>query len=289
MTRFVIAVILCLVNLLPASAQPDTEVYLLDLQYLRGKYVVSNPISVSLKNPGYDNQPSFSKDSQFLYYVATRDGQTDIVVANVYTKTRKWLSDTPEGGEYSPNLSPDKQFISAVQLENSGRQLLWRYSADSEQENILIPDAKIGYYAWVNPNMLVGFVLGEPNTLEVFDVSSGTKKKITENVGRSIHLIPKSSQVSYISKQEEEWNIMSLNPKTGKTKPITCSLTGSEDMAWTPQKHILMGKEGKLYVKNPKKDEQWKEITSFAKFGFTGVTRLAVSPDGTKLAVVVSE
>ncbi|MEL7147110.1 MAG: hypothetical protein AAFO69_12125, partial [Bacteroidota bacterium] len=93
----------------------------------------------------------------------------------------------------------------------------------------------------------------------------------------------------YISKQDDEWNIMSLNPKTGKSKFITCSLTGSEDMAWTPEKHIFMGKNGRLYVKKPGKDDEWKEIRSFSRFGFKGVTRIAVSPDGKKLAVVVSE
>ena len=289
MTRFVIVFFLCGASFLGAIAQPDTEIYLLDLKYSKGKYFVTNPTSVSLGNPGYDNQPSFSHDGQFLYYVATRNGQTDIVVANVYAKTRKWLSNTPDGGEYSPTLTPDKKFISAVQLENSGRQLLWSYSADSEQEKILIPDAKIGYYTWVNPNMLAAFVLGDPNTLQVFDLGAGTQKKITENIGRSLHLIPKSSQVSFINKNTEEWYIMSLNPKTGKTKPIIAALENSEDMAWTPRKHILMGKDGKLYMMNPRKKEDWKEITSFSKMGFRGVTRLAVSPDGTKLAVVVSE
>ena len=66
------------------------------------------------------------------------------------------------------------------------------------------------------------------------------------------------------------------------------SLTGAEDMTWTPDKRILMGKENKLFFKNPKKDKKWIEIESFNQLGYTGISRVVVSPDGKKLAVVVS-
>ena len=67
MKRFVITLCLVLAFSQFANAQPDTEVYLLNLIYKNGEYVVERPVSVSKKNPGYDNQPSFSGDGQFLY------------------------------------------------------------------------------------------------------------------------------------------------------------------------------------------------------------------------------
>lgn len=269
-------------------SQPDTEVYLLDLTFADGTYTVSNPISISKGNPGYDNQPSFSSDGQYIYYAATRDGQTDILSVNLTTNERKWLSNTSEGGEYSPQLSPDQKYVTAVQLENNGTQLLWKYPIANEKSEVLIEEAKIGYYVWANDQKIVAFVLGEPHTLQIFDISEKSSIKVTENIGRSIHRIPSSSKVSFISKKEKEWMIMSLNPKNGKTKIITCSLTGAEDMTWTPDKKILMGKENKLFFKNPKKDKKWMEIESFNQLGYTGISRVVVSPDGKKLAVVVS-
>lgn len=269
-------------------AQPDTEVYLLDLTYSNGSYQVSNLKSISQGNPGYDNQPSFSEDGQHLFYVATRNGQTDIVSVNLSTDEQEWISETSEGGEYSPQLTPDQKSVSAVQLENNGTQLLWQYSLADKTGEVLIEKAKIGYYAWANDQLIVAFVLGEPNTLQIFKTSDNTSEKVTENIGRSIHKIPASSKISYISKKEEEWMIRSLNPKNGKTKAITCALTGVEDMAWTAEKRILMGKENKLYFKNPKKDKNWIEIESFNDLGLSGITRLAISADGKKLAVVVS-
>lgn len=289
MIRFLLLSIISLLLTGVLMAQSGTEIYILDLEFNNGRYQVSNPKSISLDNPGYDNQPSFSPDGQYLYYVATRNGQTDIVCVNILSDTRTWISDTPEGGEYSPQLSPDKKFISAVQLENSGRQLLWKYFIESEEDQVLIEKAKIGYYSWVNNQQLVAFVLGEPNTLQIFNLANNTSEIITENIGRSIHQIPGSGKVSFISKKEKEWMILTLNPKNGKTKPITCSLTGSEDMAWTAEKRILMGKDGKLFFKNPKKDKQWNEIISYNAFGLEGITRMAVSPDGKKLAVVINE
>ena len=112
---------------------------------------------------------------------------------------------------------------------------------------------------------------------------------ITEQIGRSLHKIPRSKKISYLSKKEDEWKIYALDPKNGKSKLITCSLTGAEDMAWTKEKYLVMGKGGKLFTKHPKKDKEWKEITSFSSFGYKNVTRIAISPDGKKIAVVVDE
>ncbi len=285
--KITLSILFLLISFL-TFAQPSTEIYLLDLSFVNKNYEVSNPVSISLDNPGYDNQPSFSPDGQFLYYVATRNSQTDIVAVNILADSRNWVNNTPDGGEYSPNLSPDKKFISAVQLETSGRQLLWKYKQNDLQESeILIEEAKIGYYSWVNTHKLLAFVLGEPSTLQFFDLKNNTSEIITENIGRSINKIPGSNKISYISKMEKEWKIYAFNPRNKKSKLITCSLTSSEDMAWTKEKYILMGKGGKLYAKHPKKDSKWKEISSFNKLHFGNPTRLAVSPDGKKLAVVV--
>ncbi|MGB3464186.1 MAG: hypothetical protein WBA74_02915 [Cyclobacteriaceae bacterium] len=271
------------------TAQPDTEVYLLDLSYKDGKYTVSNPKSISANNPGYDNQPSFDQSGKYLYYVATRNGQTDIVQVNLENNSKTWISNTPEGGEYSPVLSPAEKFVSAVQLENSDRQLLWKYPLESGNAEVLIKEAKIGYYCWIDKDRLAAFVLGEPSTLQVFNVNENTSKRIAENIGRSLHLIPGKDRISYISKEEKEWTIWSFNPKNGKSKRVTCSLTGSEDMAWTAENSILMGKDNKIYYKNPRRDKQWNEIESFTALNMDGITRMAVSPDGKKLAVVVNE
>ena len=63
-------------------AQPDTEVYLVDMNTSNGKIQLSNPRNIS-NNQGYDNQPSFF-DKNEIIFASTRQGQTDILKFNVF-------------------------------------------------------------------------------------------------------------------------------------------------------------------------------------------------------------
>ena len=58
-------------------------------------------------------------------------------------------------------------------------------------------------------------------------------------------------------------------------------------MAWTKDGTILMGKGDLLY--QFKKETGWLQIADLTKFGLTGITRLAVSADSKKIAIVVNE
>ena len=64
------------------------------------------------------------------------------------------------------------------------------------------------------------------------------------------------------------------------------TLPEAEDMCWLPDGTILMGKDDILYTFKKGKDVDWNEVASLEEFGIKNITRLAISPDGTKLAVV---
>ena len=100
-------------------AQPDTEVYLVDMKTVDGKIQLSNPRNVS-DNQGYDNQPSFY-DKNVIVFASTRQEQTDILKFNVLEgSTSSWLTDTPTGSEYSPLSIPESNAISAIRLDLDG-------------------------------------------------------------------------------------------------------------------------------------------------------------------------
>jgi len=78
-----------------------------------------------------------------------------------------------------------------------------------------------------------------------------------------------------------------------KIKQIAKTLPKTEDFCWASPNTILMGKGSTLYTLyvdvyalDDKKNTDWIEATSLENYDITNITRLAVSRDGTKLAVV---
>lgn len=67
------------------------------------------------------------------------------------------------------------------------------------------------------------------------------------------------------------------------------ALEDSQDMAWTTDHTIIMGRNDKLYKLKIGVDKTWVEFASLKPFNLNGVTRIAVSPAGDKIAIVVDE
>ena len=107
MKNFAYLLVICSLQLV---AQPDTEVFLAKFNAQGTSMKLSDLKNISL-NEGYDNQPSFP-DNNTLLYAATRNKQTDILIYDLNTGRKKWLSDSPGGSEYSPLKIPSKNAIS---------------------------------------------------------------------------------------------------------------------------------------------------------------------------------
>ncbi|WP_420637243.1 hypothetical protein [Candidatus Palauibacter sp.] len=85
---------------------------------------------------------------------------------------------------------------------------------------------------------------------------------------------------------DEEWWIERLDPGAGTSERITRTLPGREDYAWTPEGEILMGDGSRLYARS--EGSEWTEIADFSDLGVEGISRLAVSPDGSRIALVAN-
>ncbi|MFD0861390.1 TolB family protein [Sungkyunkwania multivorans] len=270
-------------------AQTATEVYLFDFDR---KFQLSEPVNIS-NNPGkYDNQPFFP-DDRMIYFTATRDGQTDVRTYNFFNERHFWLTDT-KANEYSPQLTPSDHTLTAVKLEKDGAQGLFEYKRKRIHVEPweLIKGIKVGYYVWANRNTIVSFALeDEGSSLMVSKLRKKTNTPVAKNIGRSLHVIPGTDLISYISKEKDHWEIRSLNPKNGQTNFIIHTLEGSEDMCWTSKGVILMTKGTELFKFDPKSKDQkgWVKFADLKDFGLGEATRIALSPKGKKLAVVVAE
>ncbi|MEL0301027.1 MAG: hypothetical protein VW976_03965 [Flavobacteriaceae bacterium] len=260
-------------------AQGETEVYLLDLTK-----DLDSPINIS-QNPGYDNQPSFW-DNDHLLYTRTRTGQTDIVRYNLNSKKTEWLCDTPQGSEYSPLRIPDSEAFSAIRLDTTGFQRLYRYTEDGKSELLFSP-LKIGYHHWVSDNTLLCTVLVEDHMNLMLVQPNSSAKLIAEKVGRSLHRIPKSSQLSFIQQKEGKSVLSSFDLTTQNIQTRLPLPEGVQDVSWLPTGILIFAQGNTLFQWDPNTSsgiQVWKKLSRI-----NNISRLALSPNGKLLALVGNE
>jgi hypothetical protein len=269
-------------------AQTNTEIFLTEIQTIEGKIELTNLKNIS-NNEGYDNQPSFFDDNSILFSSA-RNGQTDIAKYDITSGEISWLTDTPSGGEYSPLRIPDSDNISAIRLDASGLQRLYRYDTATGKSKFVRQDAKVGYHVWHSKGILVNTLLVDNRMdLVVSNLKDDTNYTVQQDVGRSLHKIPNSDLVSYIAKDKDEWSIKSLNPITGTTKVISSLPKGAEDICWLPNGTILVPTGNLVYIVNPESNKNQEVINLSDHKEISSISRMAVSADGKYLALVSEE
>lgn len=275
------------------TAQEATEIYLFDLKEQDGNITISNPINIS-KSEGYDNQPSFTEDGSAVLFSSFRDNQADISKYFIEENYRVWITDTKES-EFSPvSLPGKKKYFTCVRLNEDGSQFLYKYAYKKKLPELLIPELKVGYYLWLDEKQVLSFVIGDIETLQVNNFKFKIRYPIQSNIGRSLNKIPNTSGlgtnlVSFISLDHEVPEIYSINPQTSDSKYIADALPGSQDLAWTMKGSMLMGHENMIYKFYPGVDKKWEPIHIESELPMQGISRIVVSPDGSKLALVVLE
>ncbi|MDD7914617.1 nuclear transport factor 2 family protein [Polaribacter ponticola] len=267
--------------------QKNTEIHVFDILLDDENYLLKNGKNIS-NNEGYDSQPFFY-DLEKILYASNRNGNTEIVLTNINSesKTANIRSNTPNGGEYSPQRIPNSSQFSAVRLDNDGLQRFYKYDRKSKKSTELIPDLKVAYPAWFDKNTVIAVsIVNDSLELFVCDLKKKTNLSVSKNVGRSVHRIPNSNLVSFISKENKKyWLVKSLNPITKEIKTIT-SVGLSEDVTWLPNGILLISKGNSIYKFNPKKDKYPSLFYSFIDENITNISRIAVNKNGTKLALV---
>jgi Tol biopolymer transport system component len=284
MSHFTNLLFLCMAHFL--FCQTNTEVYLFDLVSENGSLRLVHPRNIS-NTIGYDNQPAFI-DADSILFSSTRNEQTDIALYSIRNKKMTWITDTAIGSEYSPLKIPNQNALSAIRLDTTGLQRLYRYDMATGASTELLNDLKVGYQVWYDDEMLVCTVLvGNGMDLVVSDLKKNTNTTVAKNVGRSLHKIPNATLVSYINKQDPNWTIRSLDPKTGKSLDILSMPTQVEDMCWLPDGTILMPDQQRILQFTPSKDQNGRVFHQFTEKGIKSISRMTVSPDGKHMAIVV--
>ncbi len=288
MKKLIVIPLLLIATVVYSQQPPDTEIYLFDLVLKKRKVSLANPVNVTNRK-GYDNQPFFHPDDAHMFYAsADAEGRTNILVYNYESGSTNTVTNTPER-EYSPTVTPDKLFVSCIIQRDDGAQNLGKYPITGGEAEIIIDNLIVGYHAWLDENHVLVFALGSPNSLRLYAVREKKDLLISENIGRSLHRIPGTNDISFVSKQEKEWSIKKYNGKDGSIETIASTLPGREDLAWTPDRKIIMSDGEQLFFWNTKGPGSWTAVPLPPEKLFSGITRIAVNAKGNKIALVVNE
>lgn len=279
------------------AAPPASDIYIVDIQ--KHHHFKTREDILKFGTPkkitdvvGYNNQPFFMPDGQTILYTSQRNKQTDIYAYDIRSGQTRQITATPES-EYSPTLMPDGKNISVVRVESDGKtQRLWKFPLAGGAPSLIAEEIKgVGYHLWIDDHTLALFIVGgsgKANYLETYDLRTSKSDFITENPGRVLRRVPNRNQFSFVRKTSpEHWEVRAFDLRTRTSSPLIETLTGSEDYAWLPDGKLLMGKESKLFIVTPLSGEKWTQADDFAVPGLQGVSRIAVSPKGDRLAMVV--
>lgn len=275
-----------IILLLPfiSFSQADTEIYLFDLQKKGTEWKVLNGKNIS-NNKGYDSQPSFY-DNNILLFSSNKNGQTDIAKYNIKTGKKTFISNTTYGSEYSPERIPNSNAISAVRLDKTGLQRFYKYNFKNGNSKELIKNLKVAYPRWHNKDTLVAVSIIN-DTLELFIHNFKINKSVSyaKKVGRSVHKIPNTNMMSFISKENKNWEVKSINLITKEIKTLI-EIGQKEDICWLPNGTLLLAKNNAILKFDPKTDKKWKTFHTFTDKNINNISRIMVNKNSTKLVLV---
>ena len=270
----------------PTPTPPASNIYVIEVESHQGRLKFGEPKKITT-SVGYNNQPSFLSNGKGLLYASIRDKQADIYRYDFGSGATIQITNTKES-EFSPTLMPDGNSISVVRVEADGTQRLWKFPLKGGDPSLILEKVKpVGYHLWIDDHTLALFVLGTPNTLQIVDLKTGKADKVADNPGRILRRIPQQNKFSFVHKiSDREWVIKEFDLRMQTSASLTPTLAGVEDYAWLPSGRLLMAKDSKLFAILPLKDKDWQEVADFSKAGLKGITRIAVSPKGDRIAVV---
>ena len=267
------------------GAQASTDVYLLRFQSPNSVFNITNRV-------GYDNQPGWDGNARIMYTRQYR-GQTDISAVDFETSSHGDIIRTPES-EYSAALSPDGKSITVVRVERDSTHRLWRFPKGGGEPSLVLRDIKpVGYFAWLDTTTLALFVLGNPNTLQIADTRTGVGRVVTTNIGRSLQRVPGGRRASYLHRVGTRWVLETVDPTPlpggGFDIDTIVAMPDSADfVSWHSPNELYTG-AGSRILKLNVKQKVWTVVADLSGQGIRRISRLALSPDGNRVAFVADE
>jgi hypothetical protein len=267
-----------------------SEVFLFKILEHKGSDLLLDRGKNITKNPGYDNQPSFSFNSDSILYVSSRRGKaTDVYEYSLRTGRTVRITSSVDG-EYSPRAL-DANTITFIREGKGQEMTVWKYDRATKKESLALHIKEpIGYYAWNYKGDALVWVRYAFMARWV-----NSKKGINEFV--MDHVVPSipqnilgTSKFSFMHRQANDdlW-IKEFDPITRSIRPIVKPKDEKKNYCWMTDGSLLIGSGSKLYRFDAKTDKDWVMVADLQSFGIKDITRMAVSFDGKSLALVSNQ
>lgn len=270
----------------PPQPPPATDVFLVSLAD-PAAWTASSVSNISA-SPGYDNQPSFMRDSRSVLFTSNRDGkQTDIYRYWIADRKLTQVTSTAES-EYSPTIVPAGNGFTVIQVEADQAQRLWQFDLTGKSPQVVLPDVKpVGYHAWIDASTVMLFVLGQPATLQRATPGAAETQTVASGIGRSIAAIPNAKAVSFTSRDDTGvWWIRKYDAETGAvTDLVRAPEAGEPHTSWSRDGRLFTAAGTKIYFWKAGA-AGWTVVGDLSAAPVRTISRLAVSPDGRWLAFV---
>lgn len=280
--RFTLTVILALfATQLYAQGLPGNDIWL--LKPGTGETAVN--ITQRL---GYDNQPWFSPDGNLIYYTYGDAQQTDIYSYDLNTGQHSNISQSSES-EYSPTPIPGQNALSMIRVAEDQLQFLARLNLDNGEFDILLPDVQpVGYHTWYKPDKVALFILGDSFTLHTATSGESTSQQRADNIGRGMRTHPHTGEILFVDQNHTPWTIAALNPDTNIIRQVMPLFPNGQDFEVDTQGVFWTGNGSRLY-KRAESDDRWHLVEELKSSGVNNISRLAIHPNGSLIAVVGEE
>ena len=283
-------VLLIAVLVLVASNLPAQDIYFFDLEHETDGYALTNGKNVTHRQ-GYDNQPFFTPDGTTFLFASQRDGGNDVFEYVIATEEIRQLTDTPNIPEYSPMPNADNTHFTVVRENTVPDQTVWLVERDTgASEWALESREPIGYYMF-NQRGEALLWLRYAYMLKLYRPGQTAPIFITGHAAPSTpKLLPDLNTFSFVHRQVngENW-IKTLDPTTLSITPVAPLVDAQIYYGWTKEETLLTARGSTLLNWIPGVSTKWREIIDLEEFGLRNITRLMVSPDGTKIAIVADD
>lgn len=272
----------------PPAAFPETEIFLFDYDAEASDNALSGGGNVTNRK-GYDNQPHFTPGSATILYSRDDGTQTDIWEYDIASGTHTQITAHP-ASEFSPTPSADNRRIAMVIDETISS--VWQVDRDApgEPEWLMEPSGvvePIGYFALApdRQSALYWSRYGFSVSL-TYAGQTGSVFVAGNALPSTPSIVPGTDHFSFVHRQTngEVW-IKAVDPATRAVRPITAIPGTNANYAWAPDGSILQI-EGTALNRWRESSGGWSQIADLAEHGVASAGRIAVSPDGKRIAVV---
>lgn len=287
--RGLLGVMALVVGSSAAMAQGGTDIWVMDLRGEGSALEAGRPRNVTSR-AGYDNQPQFTPDGRALLFNRIEDGgRADSWRLNIADGALTRLTNTVVEQEYSPTPMPNGSGFSVIVVEGDSTQRLWAYDWNGVPQRPIVGGLKpVGYHVWIGDAMIGAFVLNNPapNALVLMHPLTDRVDTLARGIERAFARVPGRSAFTFVQRTDTSTLVSEVDVRTMRVRRVMTGPAGLEYHVWLPDGTMLISGQGQIW--------RWanSRLTPFVDlrtFGITGVSRLALSPDGKTLAFVAED